>query len=77
VANEHIIVPVIWAEFLRQVMPFFQGKQLSLVLDCTPLDDRVTLVDVGLLTHSRVLPVAWRVMPAHEQWGARPMGTRG
>jgi hypothetical protein len=68
VANERIIVPVIWAEFLRQVMPFFQSKQLSLVLDCTPFADRATLVDVGLLTHSRVLPLAWRVMPAQETW---------
>jgi len=38
------------------------------VLDCTPIDDRACIVYIGLLLQSRVLPVAWRVMPNQEHW---------
>jgi hypothetical protein len=38
------------------------------VLDNTPFRDDLTLVYLGLLVHSRVLPVAWAVMPAHTKW---------
>jgi len=38
------------------------------VLDCTPYADKATIVYVGLVAHSRVLPLMWRVMPLHEIW---------
>jgi hypothetical protein len=68
VANERIIVPTIWKQFLVQVLAYFRDKRLVFVLDCTPIDDRACIVYVGLLLHSRVLPVAWRVMPGQEAW---------
>src|SRR5712692_468998 len=62
VANERIQVSKIWKQFLTQVLAYWKGKPVQLVLDCTPFDDRAIIVYVGLLVHSRVLPVAWRIM---------------
>lgn len=68
VANERIIVPTIWKLFLAQVLAYFRDKRLFFVLDCTPIDERACIVYVGLLVHSRILAVAWRVMPGQEEW---------
>jgi hypothetical protein len=68
VANERIVVSEVWKQFLEQVLPYWQGKSVRLVLDCTPCDDKATIVYVGLLVHSRVLPLMWRVMPLQESW---------
>ena len=71
VGNSRIRVPTIWKLFLAQVLVYFRDKHLMLVLDCTPIDDRACIVYVGLLAHSRVLPLAWRVMPGQEHWEER------
>ncbi len=71
VGNSRISVPTIWKLFLAQVLVYFRDKPLMLVLDCTPIDDRACIVYVGLLAHSRVLPLAWRVMPGQEHWEER------
>ncbi len=68
IANERIVVPVIWKLFLAQVLTPFRGQRLQFVLDNTPFRDDLTLVYLGLLVHSRVLPVAWAVMPAKTTW---------
>lgn len=68
IANERIMVPKVWKRFLAQVLPSFRGKQLYLVLDLTPYRDELSLVYIGLLVHSRILPVAWAVMPATTKW---------
>ena len=68
VANDRIVVPKIWKLFVAQVLAPFRDQRLFFVLDCTPIDDRACIVYLGLLVHSRVLPVAWRVMPAQQHW---------
>ncbi len=68
IANERIVVVFIWKQFLAQVLPYFQGQKLRFVLDATPFQDEMTIVYIGLLVHSRVLPVAWKVMPATTKW---------
>jgi hypothetical protein len=68
IANERIVVPLIWKLFLAQVLAPFRGQKLYFVLDNTPFQDELTIVYLGLLVHSRVLPVAWAVMPAKTQW---------
>ena len=62
-ANDRVVVTKIWDDFLSQVLVFWHGKSLRFVLDGTPLRDDATIVYLGLLVHSRVLPVAWAVMP--------------
>ena len=68
IANKRILVPVIWKLFLEQVLAPFRGQHLYFVLDNTPFRDDLTIVYLGLLVHSRVLPVAWAVMPAQTKW---------
>ncbi len=68
IANDRVVVSKIWDDFLEQVLPFWHGKSMRFVLDCTPFRDDATIVYVGLLVHSRVLPVAWAVMPGQEKW---------
>ncbi len=68
IANERIVVPVIWKLFLAQVLTPFRGQHVYVVLDNTPYRDDLTMVYLGLLVHSRVLPVAWAVMPAQTKW---------
>jgi len=68
VANERVVVSKIWQGFMAQVLPYWRDQKLRLVLDCTPVDERACMVYLGLLIHSRVLPVAWCVMPAQEKW---------
>jgi hypothetical protein len=68
IANDRVVVIKMWNDFLSQVLPFWHGKPIRFVLDCTPFRDDATIVYLGLLVHSRVLPVAWAVMPAKEKW---------
>jgi Transposase DDE domain len=68
VANERIVVSEVWKHFLSQVLPYWHGKSVRLVLDCTPCGDQATIVYLGLLVQSRVLPLMWRVMPLQEEW---------
>jgi hypothetical protein len=44
---------------------------MRFILDCTPFRDEATMVYLGFLVHSRVLPVAWAVMPGQEKWEER------
>ncbi len=53
VANERIVVSEVWKQFLSQVLPYWHGKSVLLVLGCTPCADTATIVYVVLLAHSR------------------------
>ncbi len=68
IANERIVVPLIWKLLLGQVLTAFRGQHWSFVLDNLPFRDELTMVYLGLLVHSRVWPVAWAVMPAQTKW---------
>ena len=67
-ANNAIEVEACWVQFLRQVLPFWQNKPVTLILDMTPYNAEATIVYIGILVQSRVLPIAWRVMPQQETW---------
>src|SRR2546423_3077915 len=71
VANDRIVVAFVWKQFLAQVLPYFGGQKLRFVLDATPFQEEMTIVYLGLLVHSRVLPLAWKVMPASTKWQER------
>jgi Transposase DDE domain len=68
VDNDGIEVEACWGQFLQQVLPFWQNKPVTLILDMTPYNAEATIVYVGMLVQSRVLPMAWRVMPQQEKW---------
>lgn len=68
VANERIDVETCWQSFLETVLSFWQHKLVTLILDLTPYTQEATIVYVGLLVHSRVLPLVWQVMPQQDPW---------
>lgn len=68
VANERSEVEACWHTFLQHVLPHWQNKPVTLILDLTPYTKEATIVYVGILVQSRVLPLMWRVMPQSESW---------
>lgn len=68
VSNERVAVEAVWQQFLAEVLPFWRGKEVTLVLDLTPFEEYAQVVYVGLLQQARVLPLAWKVMPGQEEW---------
>lgn len=68
VANDRVQVSQIWKHFLRQVLASWKGKPVRLILDCTPFGERACIVYLGLLVQSRVVPLAWRIMPLQAEW---------
>ena len=70
-ANQQIIVVPLWTQLLGQFLRFWRDRRLVFVLDATSLDERATVLYLGLLVHSRLLPVSWQVLPVHEKWEQR------
>ena len=67
-SNEKIDTEEVWKPFLEMVLPFFQNKPLQLVIDLTPYEEHAQVVYIGIIQHSRVLPLAWKVMPGQTKW---------
>jgi hypothetical protein len=67
-SNQRIDVEQSWEELLAEVMPFFATSPIRIVIDVTPYEEHAQVMYVGLLTHSRVLPLAWKVMPGRQKW---------
>jgi len=70
-SNDRIETEKTWDDLLEKVMPFFRGQPLQLVIDLTPYEEHAQVIYIGLLQHSRVLPLVWKVME-----GARKVGSR-
>jgi Transposase DDE domain len=70
-ANQQVAVLPLWTHLLSQFLRFWRDRRLVFVLDATTLDERATVLYLGLLVHSRLLPVSWQVLPVHEQWEQR------
>ena len=68
VANERIEVQACWAHVLAHILPFWHNKPVTLILDVTPYSSYASIVYVGILLQSRVLPLAWEVMPQQQSW---------
>ncbi len=67
-SNEKIDPKDTWDALLGQVMPYFRHHPMQLVIDLTPYEEHAQVIYVGLLQHSRVLPLVWKVMPGQETW---------
>jgi hypothetical protein len=70
-ANQQIVVLPLWTQLLGAFLRFWRDRRLVFVLDATSLDDRATVLYLGLLVHSRLLPVSWQVLPVHQKWEQR------
>jgi hypothetical protein len=64
-------VEACWKEFLQNTLPFWENKRATLILDMTPYTQEATIVYLGILVQSRVLPIAWQIMPQQESWDER------
>lgn len=67
-SNDRIHTEQTWNELLAQIMPYFQREPLRFVIDLTAYEEHAQVIYIGLLQHSRVLPLAWKVMPGQETW---------
>lgn len=67
-SNGRIETEQVWDDFLAAILPSFRGKPLRLVIDVTAYEEQAQLIYVGLLQHSRVFPLVWKVMPGQEKW---------
>jgi len=56
-----------WQRYYRPLIQQFfatwTGAEIALVMDRTDLNDRFSLLFVGIATHKRVIPLAWEVLP--------------
>jgi len=68
VSNERIDVEEVWDDFLSAIGGYWKQQEVVLVLDLTPFEEYAQVVYVGLMQQTRVLPLAWKVMPGQEQW---------
>jgi hypothetical protein len=70
-ANQQVTVLPLWTHLLGQFLTFWRDRRLVFVLDATALDDRATVLYLGLLVQSRLLPISWQVLPGHQKWEQR------
>ena len=70
-ANTQVTVLAVWTRLLSHFLAFWRDQRLVFVLDATTLDERATVLYLGVLVHSRLLPVSWQVLPVHEPWDER------
>ena len=76
-ANQQLVVVTVWTHLLGRFLRFWRDRRLVFVLDATTLDERATVLYLGLLVHSRLLPVSWQVLPVHEPWEQRQWAVVG
>lgn len=67
-SNARIDTVQTWDDFLSQIMPYFRQQPMQLVMDLTPYEEHAQVIYIGLLQHSRVLPLVWKVMPGQDKW---------
>lgn len=71
-ANPRLPVGRIWAALLPALLAGWRAQAprrgATLVLDLTPIDQRASLVYLGVLIHTRLLPLAWQVLPGATPW---------
>jgi hypothetical protein len=67
-SNEKIETEKTWDDFLKHILPYFRGEPIRLVIDVTAYEEHAQVIYIGLLQHSRVLPLVWKVMPGQDKW---------
>jgi hypothetical protein len=68
VANHQVAVTPCWQRLLGALLARHGQREVLVVFDPTPYDDRQTLLVLGIVIHQRVLPVAWHVVPGRRAW---------
>lgn len=67
-SNSKIDSEGVWNVFMEAVLPSFQQEPMQLVIDLTNYEEHAQVVYIGIIQHSRVLPLVWKVMPGQTKW---------
>ncbi len=68
-ANSGLDPHAVWQQFLPYLLADFAHQpEITFVVDLTPIGTRAIIVWFGILHHSRVWPLGWRVMPGQSAW---------
>ncbi len=71
-ANQAIEPQLLWQSFLPvRLSGWAKQAEVTFVVDTTPLGTWAIIVSFGILQHSRVWPLGWRVMPGDQSWEER------
>lgn len=67
-SNEKIDTKKVWDPLLEKVLSSVFHGSIQLVIDLTNYEEHAQVVYIGIIKHSRVLPLVWKVMPGQEKW---------
>ncbi len=67
-SNKKIDVDKVQDAFLEKALPSVFSGSMQLAIDLTSYEEHAQVIYIGLIKHSRVLPLVWQVMPGQEKW---------
>jgi hypothetical protein len=70
------VLPV-WTRLVGHFLACWRAHRRVFLLEATTLDERATVLYLGLLVHSRLLPVSWQVLPVHDSCMTRGTSASG
>ena len=71
-ARQAVVVEPCFAPLLAWVLSLWEGTQLALALDATPLGDRFTVLVISVVYRGCAIPIAWPVLTANIEKAWRP-----
>jgi len=75
-ARQAVVVETCFAPLLAWVLSRWEGTQLALALEATPLGDRLTVLVIRVVYRGCAIPMAWTVWTAHVEKAWRPAWLR-
>ena len=70
--RQAVVVETCFAPLLAWVLSRWEGTQLALALDATPLGDRFTVLVISVVYRGGAIPIAWTVLTANVEKAWRP-----
>jgi hypothetical protein len=74
--RQALVVERCFAPLLAWVLRGWEGSQLALALDATPLGQRFVVLAISVVYRGCAIPVAWAVLPAGQKQAWRPVWLR-
>jgi hypothetical protein len=67
-ANSAVTLATLWQPLLAPLLAGIASPEIVVAFDLTPHGKRFTILSLGLVSHKRVLPLGWRIMPQQTTW---------
>jgi hypothetical protein len=74
--RQALVVERCFAPLLAWVLGGWEGNQLAVALDATPLGQRFVVLAISVVYRGCAIPVAWAVLPAGQKQAWRPVWLR-